>query len=102
LSNHRVDLPWCTQALAFIELPVDIVTSQGFNVSLAVHYFVRKLLSQKCRGSKKKNIFQLFGILNALSHSRAAHASHQAVTIKAGVLCACEQFPHFRILACID
>jgi hypothetical protein len=42
-SSHRV-LPWCSQALAFIELPVDSVISQGFNVSLAVHHFVRNLL----------------------------------------------------------
>jgi hypothetical protein len=34
-------LPWCTQVLAFIELPVDNVNSQGFNGSFAVHTFVR-------------------------------------------------------------
>jgi hypothetical protein len=30
-SNHRVVLPWCTQAVAFSELLVDNVTSQDFN-----------------------------------------------------------------------
>jgi hypothetical protein len=37
-------LPWCAQALAFIELPVDNVNSQDFNVSFAVHLSVRTLL----------------------------------------------------------
>jgi hypothetical protein len=48
LSNHRVVLPWCTKALAFIELKVDNVISQGFNVSFSVHHFVNSLLWQKC------------------------------------------------------
>jgi hypothetical protein len=48
LSNQRVVLPWRTKALAIIELPVDNVKSQGFNVSLAVHHFVKNLLWQKC------------------------------------------------------
>jgi hypothetical protein len=43
-SNHRVVLPWCAQVLAFIELPVDSVNSQVFNVSFAVHLSVRNLL----------------------------------------------------------
>jgi hypothetical protein len=43
-TNHRVVLPWCTQALAFIELPVDNVDSQDFNVSFAVLLSVRNLL----------------------------------------------------------
>jgi hypothetical protein len=54
LSNHRVVLPWCTQALAFIELSLDNVTSQGVNVSLAAQYFVKNLLWQKCLGTAKK------------------------------------------------
>jgi hypothetical protein len=37
----------CTQALAFIDLPVDNVNSQSFSVSLAAHHFVRNLLWQK-------------------------------------------------------
>jgi hypothetical protein len=40
LFKHSVILPWCIQALAFIELPVNNVNSQSFNVSLAVHQFV--------------------------------------------------------------
>jgi hypothetical protein len=38
----------CNQALNFIELPVKDVVSQSFNVSLAVHYFVKNLLWRKC------------------------------------------------------
>jgi hypothetical protein len=47
-SSHRVVLPWRTQPQIFIELPVDNVTSQDFDVSFAVHLFVRNLLEQKC------------------------------------------------------
>jgi hypothetical protein len=36
-SNHPVVWPCCTQARAFIELPLEYVNSQGFNVSVAVH-----------------------------------------------------------------
>jgi hypothetical protein len=54
LSNHRVVLPWCTHALAFIELPVHNVKSQDFHVSLVVHLFVKNLLWQKCWGSRKR------------------------------------------------
>jgi hypothetical protein len=43
-SNHHVVLPWCAQALAFIELPVDNVNRQDFNVSFAVHLSVKNLL----------------------------------------------------------
>jgi hypothetical protein len=48
LFNLRVVLPWCTQALAFIELSVDNVNSEGFNVSLAKHHYVRIFMWQKC------------------------------------------------------
>jgi hypothetical protein len=47
-SNHCVVLSWRTQALAFIELQVDNVNRQGFNVSLAVLQFVRILMWPKC------------------------------------------------------
>jgi hypothetical protein len=40
LSNHRVVLPWCIHAMAFMEIPMDNFISQGFNVSLAGHRFV--------------------------------------------------------------
>jgi hypothetical protein len=42
--------PWCVQILVFIELPVDSINCQDFNVSLAVHHFVRNLLWRKCLG----------------------------------------------------
>jgi hypothetical protein len=47
LSNPHVVLPWCTQALAFIELPVDNINSQGIKVPFAVHHFVKSLLWDK-------------------------------------------------------
>jgi hypothetical protein len=49
-GSASVVLPSCcftlkyTQALIFIELPVDNVKNQGFNVSLAVHPFIRNSL----------------------------------------------------------
>jgi hypothetical protein len=43
-TNHHVVLSWCAQALAFIELTVDNVNSQDFNVSFAVLLSVRNLL----------------------------------------------------------
>jgi hypothetical protein len=46
--NHLVVLPWCTQAQAFTELPVDNVISQGFKVPLSVHHFVKIVLRAKC------------------------------------------------------
>jgi hypothetical protein len=55
-SNHRV-LPWCTQALAFIESLVVNINSQDFNVSLAVHHVVRNLLWQKMLRQQKTVTF---------------------------------------------
>jgi hypothetical protein len=40
-------MPWRTQASPFIELPVDDINSQGFNVLLSVRHFERILLGQK-------------------------------------------------------
>jgi hypothetical protein len=96
LCNHRVVLPWCTKALAFIELPVDNVNSQSFNVSFAVHRFVRNLLWQKCWGSKNQSHFSNRERFSMLCHTleRVACAAHQAVVIKAKV-------GNFSILACI-
>jgi hypothetical protein len=65
---------WCTQALACIVLPVDNVNSQGFNVSLLVHHFVKKILSwHKCRGSKNKKIFNAGPLFNGLPHISELH-----------------------------
>jgi hypothetical protein len=75
VSNHRVVSPWCTQSLAFIELPVDKVNnSQGFNVLLVVHHFVRNVLWQNAEAAEKGHIFQLVGIFSA---HRVAHAAHR-------------------------
>jgi hypothetical protein len=49
LSNHRSYYFALSGALtlAFIELLVNNVNNQGFNVSLVVHFFVKNLLGQK-------------------------------------------------------
>jgi hypothetical protein len=57
LSNHRVVSPWCTQVLAFIELPMDNENSRAFKVSLAKHQFVRKNLWQKILRHQKTGTF---------------------------------------------
>jgi hypothetical protein len=66
-SNHHV-WPWCTQALAFTELPVDNVNRQGFNVSPAVHHFVRNSLWKKNAGSRKRSHFSLFERVLTVCH----------------------------------
>jgi hypothetical protein len=56
-SNHHVVLPWRTQAVVFSELPVDDVNSQGFNVSPAVHHFVRNSMWKKMLRQQKMVTF---------------------------------------------
>jgi hypothetical protein len=96
-SIQRVVLLWCTHTLGFTEFPVGDVNSQGFNVLLSVHHFVRNLLWHK----KAVTFFNFWAFFNALSHrqSRVACASHQAVAIKAGQCCVLVCI--FSILACI-
>jgi hypothetical protein len=94
-SNHRVVLPWCIQALGFIELPVDSVNNQGFNDSLAVrHFFSRQKHVVACgknaAAAENGHIFQL---LRAVTHISELH------TIKAKVCCVQECTS--SILACI-
>jgi hypothetical protein len=71
-SNHRVVLPWYTQALAFIKLPVNKVTSQNFNISHAV-----KIVN---------NFFSKF------SHTPEVHVQHtkpfQSRSVSAVCVCA--------------
>jgi hypothetical protein len=47
----------CTQALAFIEFPVDNVTRQGFIISLAVRHFVKLAVIKMLRQQKTVKIF---------------------------------------------
>jgi hypothetical protein len=74
LFNHRVVLPWCTPALAFIELPLNKLTSQNFNISHAV-----KIV--------KKIVFKIF------THPRGARGAHRFNQGRS-LLCACVQFQH--------
>jgi hypothetical protein len=85
-SNHYV-LPWCAQALAFIELPVDNINSQDFNFSLAVH-FCQKLVAKMLRQEKMIKFFPFLSVFQRSdTHFRVALEAHQAVTIKARVCC---------------
>jgi hypothetical protein len=68
-TSHRVVLPCCTQAVTFIELPVDNDYSQGFNGSLAVHLFVRNLLWQRSWGSRKRSHFSTCHTLHSCTCS---------------------------------
>jgi hypothetical protein len=82
--------------MAFIGFLVDNVNSQSFNVSIAVHHFVRNLLW----AAKISHIFQTVSVFQcSVTLSRVAHAAHQAVVIKAGVCCL--HVCNFSILACI-
>jgi hypothetical protein len=93
-SNYRGVVPWRPKALTFIELPVDNVKSQGFNVSSAVH------LLSKTSYSKKLSFFSFVGVFQrSVTHSRVALAAHKAVTIKARACCM--RVSNFGILACI-
>jgi hypothetical protein len=63
LSNHIVVSPWCTQALTFIELPVDNINSRGFNVSLAKHHFFSETFCLKnAEAAENRHIFQLLSV----------------------------------------
>jgi hypothetical protein len=75
-SNRRVVLPWCNQAPVFIEVPVDCVNSQGFNVSLAVHQFVT-FCGQKAEAAENSTIFQLVSVFNALPHTPELQVHHK-------------------------
>jgi hypothetical protein len=73
-------LSWCTSSLAYTELPLDDVYSQGFIVSLEVHHFVRNLVWQKWQGSKNGHTFQLLSVFHTfqillVQHTKAAQSS---------------------------
>jgi hypothetical protein len=57
LSNQHIVLPWCTQALDFIELAVGTVNSQGFNGSFAEHLFGQKRVVAKMLRQQKVGTF---------------------------------------------
>jgi hypothetical protein len=55
-------------------LPVDNVISRGFNVSLAVHHFVRNLLWQNAEVAENGHMFQLKTVFQ--SHTPELHMQH--------------------------
>jgi hypothetical protein len=82
-SNHRVVLPWCTQALAFIDLPADNVTSQYLNGSFAVHHFV-KTCSKNAEAADNGHIFKFRSVFQrSVILFIVARAAHKAIKIKA-------------------
>jgi hypothetical protein len=63
--------------------------------------FDQKLaLAKKLRQQKTRHIFQLSKVCQrSVTHFRAAHAAHHAITIEAGVCCV--RVCNFSSLACI-
>jgi hypothetical protein len=82
---------------------VDNVNSQGFDVSLAGHFFARNLRQKKKNDEAAENghILKFVRSFSRLCHihARGARAAHQAVTIKSRVCCV--RVCNFSILACI-
>jgi hypothetical protein len=87
-----------------MELPED-VNSQGFNVSLTVHHFVKNLLWQQ----KTVTFFNLRAVFNSLSHTPELHVQHtkplqprlESVVCLCVSVCVCACKCNFSILACI-
>jgi hypothetical protein len=77
---------------------VDNVSSQGFNVSLAVHYFVINLLWQKCC-SKNQSNFSTRERFSTLCHTLQCCKCSTPIRCNECqcLLCACGQFQY---LAC--
>jgi hypothetical protein len=97
LSNHRVVLPWCTQA------PWLLLSYQWKMLTVKTSMFLlqRIILSETCCGRNAEAaenghiLFKLVSVFqSSLTHSRVAHATHQAGAIKTSQLCACVQFQH--------
>jgi hypothetical protein len=92
-SNHRVVLPWCSQSLAFIELLVDNVNSQAFNILLAVRYLAETRCGKNAEAAENgyicnSDLFQCFVTCCAV-----ALAAHQAIESQGqSVLCAISAF----------
>jgi hypothetical protein len=80
-SVSLVQPSWCFVLMhpspAFYWVTSGQCYSQGFNVSLAKHHFIRNLLRQKCWGNRKKVLFfNLRKMFNALSHTPELHMQH--------------------------
>jgi hypothetical protein len=74
----------------FVEVPVDNVNSQGFNVLLAVHQFAQTLLWQKCRDSKIQSlILSWYFFKSSVTHFRVTHAPHHTKLLQSSLLCVC-------------
>jgi hypothetical protein len=86
--------------MAFIELPVDNVNSQDFNVSFAVHLSVKICCSKNAEAAENDHIVHFLNVFQRfVTHSRVALEAHQAVKIKAGVCCVRER--SLSVLVCI-
>jgi hypothetical protein len=96
-SNHRVVLPWCTQALTFIELPMDNVNSRGFNVSLAKHHFARtSFVAKMLRKQRTSFNFERFSMLcHTLQNS--TWSTPNRCNKGRSLLCACVQFQDYSL-----
>jgi hypothetical protein len=96
VQPYRVVLLWCTQIVAFIEVPVDNVITQGYNVPLSEHPFVKNLLRQKCWGSTKWSHLSTFERFSTLCHTLQ---STPRPYYKKKLQIACAQFEHSSLLS---
>jgi hypothetical protein len=69
-------LSWCTQALAFVELPVDKVNSRGFNVALAKNHFVKTCCGNNAEAAENGHIFSTFERFSKLGHTPELNVEH--------------------------
>jgi predicted lactoylglutathione lyase len=99
LSNHHVVLPWCAQALAFIELPVDNVNKTSM-FYLQCIFKSETCCSKNAEAAENGQMFHFLSVFQRpVTHTRVANEARQAVTIKARVCCV--RVLSFSILVCI-
>jgi hypothetical protein len=89
-SNHHVVLPWCAQALAFIELPVDNVKSR-FQCFICSASFCQKLVAKNAKVAENGHIVTSWTFFNALSHIPKLYLKHTKLlqSRPEAVLCTC-------------
>jgi hypothetical protein len=79
-SNHRVVLLWSTQALAFIELPVD--NGISFNLTILSKTCCGKI-AETAKNSHSLKIVSVFQ--RSVTNSRVAREAHRTITITTGL-----------------
>jgi hypothetical protein len=88
--------------MAFIEVPVDTIMSRLQCSTFSALFRQKTYWGKNAEAASNGHICQLLSVFQRfVTHSRVAHAAHQAISIKASLLCASVQFQRSNLL-CFD